>query len=541
MIQRIVRSLTNRANQNAAQTVTTSVDGKGKATLPVRNSTPTPRDPRRVALIGASGRLGREIANALKNCRKQYSIVAVVRSADKVPKGCARSLVRDVVEESFELAEDLVRLGCGTVIWCASAKGGENPRDVDFRAVRDLAQALDRTRTSRVSRRNIREVTPTQHDNFPDDDGWLAVRDDFIELFDFTQSEARGRWYPLNDVIMGGMSSSSLKDGDIKNGVAAVWSGDVTKARGGGFASIRADLAQDGIAPLDLSGCAGIAITCRGDGRAYKLNLKCDDKPEHVFQARFLTTANGEWQTIRIPFGDFVPVIRGKIAYADSNPEGSQFASELDLTDVKSIGLVCSKIEPGGSPCPLFREGPFRLELRRIDAYRATTPRFILVSSAAVTRPFWSKAKKNLYKSAADIPVVKLNSQIGNLLSYKLAGENALRSTSIPCTIVRPTGLAENAPVGRAVNISKGDTAVGRIPRADVARTISILLDDDDATWKTIEISGVADTTWSEMEAFHSVHQDMSRQHLDSEQMLYSDDLLATVLSDAESSKAAQQ
>lgn len=482
------------------------------------------RDPRRVLVVGARGKLGRDIISALKLSRRKYSIVAVVRSLDDVPSGCARVIVRDVVTEAHDLARDVVNLGCGKVIWCASARGCEKPQNVDYAAVRNLVRALGSEQQSSIRHSN---TSGSPGDESPGTNGWLANQSDFVQLFDFASVDDCARWYPLDDVIMGGRSKSSMHAAAVDSGFPAVWSGNVTKAGGGGFASVRGELAQDNASPPDVSSCVGIAITCRGDGRPYKLNLKCEDVPEHVFQARFMTSSDGSWQTIRIPFDEFVPVRRGVVEYAENSADGSIYGSTLDLASIKSLGLVCSKLELGGLPCPLFREGPFRLELSRIDAYRASTPRFVLVSSAAVTRPFWNQAKKDLYPGSADIPIVNLNEKIGNLLGYKLAGENAVRLSSIPYTIVRPTGLQDNSLAGRKVNISKGDFAVGRISRADVARAIVTLLDEDDASWKTIEIDGDASKGWGEMEAEYCLASALQKLPLDSEQDLYSMELQA--------------
>lgn len=468
-----------------------------------------PRDPRRILVVGASGRLGREVVRALRESATRYSVIGVARALSDAPEGCTQVVTLDVATQTPLLAEEAIRLGCGAVVWCASAGPGgrAKPRDVDFAAVRDLARALGCG--GRVPGAG------------GDAQQWLADGDDVISLVDFSTADGRAAFQPLNDVIMGGRSSSRVRGGeaDADDGAPAVWSGTVV-GRGGGFASVRAPLPRDGANPgVDLSSCAGVALTCRADGKTYKVNLRNDQEPELVFQAAFDTAGAGEWQTVRVPFSAFLPVKRGRIAYADNDAQGAVYAAQLDTCSITSVGLVCSKFEisHGGSEDPRFREGPFRMDLARLDAYRDTTPRFVLASSAAVTRPWWSVEKKSLYRQAADIPIVNLNGQIGNLLGAKLAGEDALRASQIPYTVIRPTALVAEMPAGGGIQYTQGDVATGRIAPADLAQCIVHALQTEDASWKTFEVNGDPNRVWS-ADAASSALRGLP---LDSEQVLY--------------------
>lgn len=478
-----------------------------QATPAQRKPSRPPRDPRRVLVVGASGRLGREVVKALGGASKRYSVVAVVRSLADAPEGCIHTFALDAATQAPLLASEAIRLGCGAVVWCASAgpSGGAKPRDIDYGAVRALSTELGDACMPSIDKSGAQQ--------------WLADGNDVIPLVDFATTEGRAAFRPMNDVIMGGRSSGGVRDGvpGEDNGAPAVWTGNIVVS-GGGFASVRAPLTQNGFTPgVDLSSCDGIAVTCRGDGKRYKVNLKNNQEREFVFQAQFESSGSGDWQTVRIPFTYFIPVKRGKPAYADNDPNGAVYAAELDTTNILSIGLVCSKLEVGGGACPRFREGPFRLDLARVDAYRATPPRFILVSSAAVTRPFWDEKKTSLYSSSANIPIVKLNDKIGNVLGAKLAGEDSLRSSQIPYAVVRPTALVNDMPDHMGIRFMQGDTATGRIAPADVARVIVAALQSEDAAWKTFEISGDPNASWSEEAATDSLR----HVSLDSEQILY--------------------
>ncbi|CAM9408799.1 unnamed protein product [Ascophyllum nodosum] len=112
-------------------------------------------------------------------------------------------------------------------------------------------------------------------------------------------------------------------------------------------------------------------------------------------------------------------------------------------------------------------------------------PRFVLLSSAAVTRPQWSSEEKALYPLAAEIPIVKLNPF--NILNVKAEGEKELREVGIPYAVVRPCGLNDDHPRGRPL-FSVGDTAAGRICREDVADVLVRCLATPEATGKTFEV-----------------------------------------------------
>lgn len=465
-----------------------------------RAAAPLRRDPRKVLVVGAASKLGRAVVSELRasvgGSAEYYIVGAVEDGPADAPAGCDRVISVSLPAQTAFLAQQARSLGIGRVIWCPVPPRDLTPRDVDYIALRDFVR--DMAGESSL---------PKSQDGFPTygDDGWLKEPTDVIEILDMSRPDDRQALRVMDDVIMGGMSASSLVPGfqASNSAVPAVWKGNVSLGKGGGFASLRAELPFEGIPQstgVDLSACAGIAITCRGDGKRYKVNLKNDSTPEFVFQASFDTEPGPNWQTIRIPFTDFVPVKRAGLAYADGGAEDDSdpdsmsspkvFTSTLDPSRVTSIGLVLSKLEPGGLPCPKFTPGPFRLELAQIDAYLSSPPRLVVVSSAAVTRPFWDETRRKLYRQSAEIPIVELNETIGNILGAKLAGENEVRESGIPYTIVRPTGLVDDAPTGRALTIEQGDFAVGRTPIPDAARAIVAAFDSNSASWKTFELNG---------------------------------------------------
>jgi monofunctional biosynthetic peptidoglycan transglycosylase len=160
-------------------------------------------------------------------------------------------------------------------------------------------------------------------------------------IFDFSAGD--DPWPSIDDIVMGGRSASEMR---IEGG-SAVFTGNVSLERGGGFASVRSRPGDH-----DLSGYRGVRIRVRGDGKTYGLRIKTDRGFDGVNYQAELATAEGEWREIRIAFDDFRPVFRGRTV--PGHPA-------LDPAAVQSFGLIISRKQ----------EGPFRLEIDWIKAYMA--------------------------------------------------------------------------------------------------------------------------------------------------------------------------
>lgn len=70
---------------------------------------------------------------------------------------------------------------------------------------------------------------------------------------------------------------------------------------------------------------------------------------------RSFDTQEGEWQTVRLPFSEFVPVFRART---------QQDAGRVDASEVHSVQLMLSKFEYDGELNPAFRPGRFALPVR---------------------------------------------------------------------------------------------------------------------------------------------------------------------------------
>ncbi len=140
------------------------------------------------------------------------------------------------------------------------------------------------------------------------------------------------------------------------------------------------------------------------------------------------------------------------------------------------------------------KEGPDRPEMidfhgvkNLVDAARAArVQQFVLISSRGVTH--------------ADHP---LNRMFGNVLAWKLQGEDYLRASGLPYTVVRPGGLL-NEPAGQSdIAFEQGDRRFSgttlTIPREDVAIVCVAALTNPAAKFRTFEVhrtEGAPVTDW---------------------------------------------
>ena len=114
-------------------------------------------------------------------------------------------------------------------------------------------------------------------------------------------------WTPVNDRVMGGVSTSQATS--TADGMAFI--GVVSLDNNGGFASIRALPCEYG-----LAGAIALVLRVRGDGKTYKFGIRTDDAYDGVqYQMRFTTQAS-EWQDIHLPINEFHPTFMGRTVQA---------------------------------------------------------------------------------------------------------------------------------------------------------------------------------------------------------------------------------
>ena len=172
-------------------------------------------------------------------------------------------------------------------------------------------------------------------------------------LFDFSQpsSDLKAIWGAVDDVVMGGVSESSMQLGSS----SVRFQGNVSTANSGGFASVRT---RNFLPPLDLSAYQGISLRLKGDGQRYKFMMRDEASWDGVAHSYPFDTVTNQWITVRIPFNQLIPVLRAKRV---------QGGRAFDPKQVRSLQLMLSKFEYDGALNPRFTPGPFVLEMSQIS------------------------------------------------------------------------------------------------------------------------------------------------------------------------------
>ncbi|OUL35841.1 NADH:ubiquinone oxidoreductase [Nostoc sp. T09] len=399
-----------------------------------------------ILVAGATGGLGKRVVRRL--LERGYQVRSLVRDIDK-----ARSILGNDVDlvvadiTQPETLTSVVMANIQAVICCTAVRVQPVEGDTEDRA---------------KYYQGIKFYQPEIVGDTPENVEYLGVKN-LVEaakkylnksheklIYDFTNpsDELRNIWGALDDVVMGGVSASNMQF--VEN--TALFAGNVSTANSGGFASVRT---KNFDPAFNLAGYDGVELRVRGDGKRYKLFLRTDTKWDGLGYSYSFDTVANTWIDVRIPFAELIPVFRAKIV---------NDAPAIDSSRVCSLQLMLSKFEYDGALNPHFAPGGFSLQVESIKAYgRANLPKFVLVSSAGVTRP--GRPGINLDEEP---PAVKLNDQLGGILTWKLKGEDSLRESGIPYTIIRPCALTEEAG-GKELIFEQGDNIRGKISREDVA------------------------------------------------------------------------
>eukprot|EP00887_Chlorella_sp_A99_P002649 scaffold6.g2649.t1 len=395
-----------------------------------------------VLVFGASGRAGREIVAALLSAGR--TVVAACRSEDKARKAF----------EQAGLALGGQPSGAG-ILFVEAGVDVTNPETLGPELFNGVSQVVISTgavfgRTADGTMDYLDDMTSERVDaqgnaNIAAAAGAHLARaaPAGTEILAMRSAEDVAKWERLDDVIMGGQSSSGLAP--AADGSGAVWTGDLI-VEGGGFCGTRSvPLA------LDLSAYDGIALRVKSDkGQIFK-------EPEDTYQATFETKA-GEWVDVELPWHAFVPVTRNR-----SVPDGPA----IDPSTIRQFGLVYSRFEFNGLPNPKYAPGPFRLEVQGgLRTYAAPRPQILLIGD-------------DEEKRKQDIPIVQLNP--GGVLNHKYVGELAVRASGLPYAVVRPTGLTgENGGGPFQVEARQGDLISGMVSRQELAALVRRKAQPDD-------------------------------------------------------------
>jgi hypothetical protein len=113
-------------------------------------------------------------------------------------------------------------------------------------------------------------------------------------------------WQLVTDQVMGGVSRGTMARETIAGRAAIRMRGEVSLESNGGFIQIALDLSPDG-GSVDASAWSGIELDVCGNDEQYGVHLRTDAlwKPWQSYRQIF--TARAKWQTVQLPFDDFVP------------------------------------------------------------------------------------------------------------------------------------------------------------------------------------------------------------------------------------------
>ncbi|NDJ25242.1 NAD(P)H-binding protein [Nostoc sp. B(2019)] len=399
-----------------------------------------------ILVAGATGGVGKRVVR--RSLERGYRVRAIVRDIDR-----ARSIIGDDVDlvvaditkpetlTSIVMA-DIQAVICCTAVRVQPVEGDTADRAKYYQGVKFYLPEIVGDTPENVEYQGVKNLVLAAKRYLPEASEKL--------IFDFTNPsiELKNIWGAVDDVVMGGVSASNMQF--VEN--TALFAGNVSTANSGGFASVRT---KNFDPPFNLSDSQGVKLRVKGDGQRYKIFLRTEAQWDGVGYGYSFDTVANTWIDIHVPFVDLIPVFRAKTV-KDAPP--------IDSSKICSFQLMLSKFEYDNALNPKFTPGGFSLQVESIKAYDGTTlPQFVLVSSAGVTRP--GRPGINLDEEP---PAVRLNDQLGGILTWKLKGEDSLRESGIPYTIIRPCALTEEAG-GKELIFEQGDNIRGKISREDVA------------------------------------------------------------------------
>ncbi|GMJ14738.1 hypothetical protein like AT4G18810 [Hibiscus trionum] len=428
-----------------------------------------------VLVVGATGGVGRRVVENLR--KKGLPVKVLVRNEEKARKMLGPDIeliVGDITKASTLPAKYFK--GVRKVINAASViigpKEGDTPERAKYsQGVKFFEPEIKGDSPEMVEYIGMKNLINAVREN-------VGLRTGKL-LFGFEDQISKELdWGALDDVVMGGVSESTFqidRTGGENGKPTGLFKGIVSTENNGGFSSTRT---KNFSSPADLSAYDGLELRLKGDGRRYKLIVRTSTDWDTVGYTASFDTVGGQWQSIRLPFSSLRPIFRARTV-SDAPP--------FDPSNVVSFQLMFSKFEYDGKLNPTFVEGPFELPLSSIKAYMKDpiTPRFVHVSSAGVTRP--DRPGIDLSKQP---PAVRLNKELGFVLTFKLKGEDLIRESGIPYAIVRPCALTEE-PAGADLVFDQGDNITGKISREEIALICIAALESPYACDKTFEVKSV--------------------------------------------------
>ncbi|MEQ9483794.1 CIA30 family protein [Coleofasciculus sp. F4-SAH-05] len=417
----------------------------------------------KILVAGATGGVGKRVVRRLRE--RDYPVRALVRDTQRGREMLGNEV--ELFEADITIPETLTPAmmdGISAVICCTGVRvqpvEGDTPtREKYYQGIKFyMPEVVDSPEI--VDYQGIKNLVQVAAHH-------LELGNQLIFDFKHPSDDVKETWGAVDDVVMGGVSESSIRLIDQ----AALFSGTVSTKNSGGFVSVRT---RNFDSPLNLAGYEGMELRVKGDGQRYKFILRTESRWDGISYCYSFDTEKDTWIDVRVPFEALIPVFRAK-TLPDAEP--------FDPSHIYAVQLMLSKFEYDGALNPNFEPGTFSLQVKTIKAYNGSTlPQFIMISSAGVTRP--GRPGINLEE---EVQIVRMNDQLGGILTWKLRGEDAVRESGIPYTIIRPCALTEE-PGGKGLAFEQGDNIRGKVSREDVAELCLQALEQPQACHVTFEV-----------------------------------------------------
>ncbi|PSP18146.1 MAG: NADH:ubiquinone oxidoreductase [Cyanobacteria bacterium QS_8_64_29] len=440
-----------------------------------------------ILVAGATGGVGQRVVQQLRE--RGYPVRGLVRSIERARPLLGEQL--DLYEGDITVAESLqpsLMQGVTAVICCTGTRvqpvEGDTPdRQKYYQGVTYYDPEIAASTPETVEYRGTSNLAALAAQQVRAPGARM--------LFDFCAPSAQEQaaWGALDDAVMGGVSESSFS----MAGDSAVFAGNVSTENNGGFASVRT---RNFDPPLDLSDCDGVRLRVKGDGKRYKFFLRSDSRWDGIGYGYSFDTVPDRWIDVEIPFKAVTPTFRARTR---------EDAAPFDPGQLHSLQLMLSKFEFDRELNPTFEPGPFALQVATIEAYRDWPgSQFVMVSSAGVTRP--ERADLDWEQQP---PAVRMNEQLGGILSWKRRAEGSVRQSGLPYTILRPCALTE-ASGGKPLQLAQGDEITGQVSRDAIAELCVQAIAEPQARNKTVEVreapaGGRGTAAWQDLQPDPSV------------------------------------
>lgn len=158
-------------------------------------------------------------------------------------------------------------------------------------------------------------------------------------IFDFNNKSNIQDWIVVDDVVMGGESTSTFK---LNADGFGVFAGSISLENNGGFSSVRYQFEK-----INVKKYTKIRIKLRGDVKNYQFRLKSNSGDYYSYIKTFSTS--GDWEEIVIPLKDMFPSFRGRkldqpnfskdyfeeIAFLIGNKKAEKFKLLIDKIEIE--------------------------------------------------------------------------------------------------------------------------------------------------------------------------------------------------------------